>query len=77
MKESELPNEPVTYDDMLMDYDFHDVVNADQEMNDDINAVTIDTDDILDCAKTCVGSVVASENDCTGEPIWTCAGICI
>ena len=47
MKESEVPNEPVTYDGMRMENDFRDVANAYQEMYDDINALPTDTDDML------------------------------
>ena len=41
-----MPNEPVTYDDMLVENAFHEVVNADQEMYNDTNALPTDIDDI-------------------------------
>ena len=38
---------PISYEDMLMENDFHDVVNQDQAMYDDINSVPGDSDDMV------------------------------
>ena len=38
---------PISHEDMLMEVDFHDVVNQDQAMYDDINSVPDDSADMI------------------------------
>ena len=46
-QENEASNAPISYEDILMENDFHDVVNQDQAMYDDINSVPDNSEDMI------------------------------
>ena len=46
-QENEVSHAPIFYEDILMQNDFHDVVNQDQAMYDDINSVPDNSEDMI------------------------------